>query len=96
MRRSIWFLIAALLLTSCLGQNVASTSTPDAQMVMTSVQLTVSEKLTSNAASIPSATLTPTVTETIISTTAATATPTPTVLTTLTQTTQTTQTGFSR
>jgi hypothetical protein len=86
MRRGILFIIVALLLSSCLGSKVQSTSTPDAQMVMTSVQLTVSAKLTSNAASIPSATLTPTMTETVISTTAVPASPTPTITSAVTLT----------
>ena len=86
MRRSIWFIIAALLLSSCLGSKVTPTPTPNAQMVMTSVQQTVSANLTGTAASIPSATTTPTVTETFVSTTAAPPTPTPSVTSALTST----------
>ncbi len=86
MRKSIWFIITALLLSSCLGARVSSTPTLDAKAVMTSVQQTVYMNFTSAAALTPSATITPTITETLVSTTSAppTLTPSPTLVLTST------------
>jgi hypothetical protein len=86
MQRSIYFILAALLLSSCLGSKGTPTSTPDAKMVMTAVQQTVYAQLTSNASLVPSATITPTITETPISTTVAPTLPTPTLTSALTST----------
>jgi hypothetical protein len=66
MRRTIWILIVALFLTSCSGGNGTKTPTSDPAMVMTSVKLTVDANSTTMIGLTPSATISPTPTETTV------------------------------
>ncbi len=65
MRRFFWFITASLLLVSCTGSKSSPTATKDPQAIMTAVQLTVQYNLTELVALTPSATVTPTITETL-------------------------------
>ena len=76
MRRSIWLLLIALVLTSCRGSNSKQSPTIAPNAIMTSVQHTVNAELTSIVALTPSITFTPTITETSIPTTPVPVTPT--------------------
>ena len=71
MRRFYWLLMIAWLLAACTGSKTTATATEDPQAIMTAVQLTVQYNLTQIRELTPSATATPTITETVAPTTPA-------------------------